>query len=124
MIETDELSTNLPNVFKTPDKSATSDMHKRYGNVIRVSNTARSNFSGVSAKPGARRYMSHGIAIMQSADNSTRMKTRPAIASSANRRAASRPSPSSLPAKRGMNAELKAPSPNRRRNRFGKRKAT
>ena len=28
-METDELSTNLPNEFKTPDIMATSDMHKR-----------------------------------------------------------------------------------------------
>ena len=28
-METDELSTNLPNELRTPDISATSDMHKR-----------------------------------------------------------------------------------------------
>ncbi len=28
-METDELSTNLPNEFSTPDISATSDMHSR-----------------------------------------------------------------------------------------------
>ena len=28
-IETDELSTNLPIEFRTPDSSATSDMHSR-----------------------------------------------------------------------------------------------
>ena len=30
-METEELSTNLPNELSTPDSRATSDMHSRYG---------------------------------------------------------------------------------------------
>ena len=62
-METDELSTNLPKVLSTPDSKATSDMHSRYGIVMRVSSTARSNFSGVALKPGARPYIRNGIVI-------------------------------------------------------------
>ena len=51
-------------------------------------------------------------------------KTRPDIASSAKARAASLPSPSRRLANSGTKAELKAPSPNSRRNRLGKRNAT
>ena len=122
--ETSELSTNLPNVFRTPDSSATSDMHSRYGKAMRDISTARSNFSTVSAKPGARTYISHGMPIMHRADRKMRMNVSPAIPSSAKARAASRPSPSSFLAKRGTKAALNAPSPNQRRKRFGKRKAT
>src|SRR5262245_29345701 len=86
--------------------------------------TARSNFSGFDAKPGASPYISHGMASMHSAASRSSTNTRPAIASSANCRAADGPSPSSRRANKGTKAELNAPSPNRRRNRFGKRNAT
>ncbi len=56
-METAELSTNLPIEFSTPDSNATTDMHSRYGMVMRVSSTARSNFSGVAPKP--RRQAQH-----------------------------------------------------------------
>ena len=123
-IETAELSTNLPSEFNTPDSSATSDMHTRYGMVMRVSSTARSNFSGVALKPGASPYIRNGMAISARMVIARITNSRPAMASSAKARAASLPSPSRRLANSGTKAELKAPSPNRRRNRLGKRKAT
>ena len=123
-IETDELSAKRPTELSAPDISATSDMHKRYGIVIRVSSTARSNFSGSASKPGASANIKNGIASSAMIVRISRTKSRPAIASSANVRADSLPSPSNFFAKIGTNAELNAPSPNRRRNRFGNRKAT
>ena len=48
----------------------------------------------------------------------------PAKACSAKSRAATRPSVASSPAKLGTKAALNAPSPNRRRNRLGRRSAT
>ncbi len=113
-----------PKALSAPESSATSDMHSRYGKAMRVSSTARSNFSGVPMKPGASAYMSHGMAISASAVTSRRTNRRPASASSAKERAACGPSPSRRLANNGTKAELKAPSPNRRRNRLGKRKAT
>ena len=86
-METAELSTNLPNEFSTPDSSATTDMQSRYGIVMRVSSTARSNFSGVASKPGAKPYMSSGMAISAMTVSASRMKTSPDSASSANTRA-------------------------------------
>jgi hypothetical protein len=91
---------------------------------MRVSSTARSNFSGVSLKPGARAYMSQGMAISASAVSSSSANRSPASASSANERAACGPSASRRPANMGTKAALNAPSPNRRRNRLGRRKAT
>ena len=92
--------------------------------VMRVSSTARSNFSGVALKPGARPYIRNGMAISAMMVSARITNTRPASASCANARAASLPSPSSFLANSGTNAELKAPSPNSRRNRLGKRNAT
>src|SRR3954452_19706441 len=43
-METEELSTNFPKVLSTPDIRGTSDMHNRYGSVMRVSSTARSHY--------------------------------------------------------------------------------
>ena len=91
---------------------------------MRVSSTARSNFSGIPLKPGASRYMSHGMAISASAVKRRSTNRSPASASSAKERAACGPSPSRRLANSGTNAELKAPSANSRRNRLGKRKAT
>ena len=64
------------------------------------------------------------MAISATMVSASRINTSPDIASSAKMRADSRPSVSSFLANSGTKAELKAPSPNRRRNRLGKRKAT
>ena len=123
-IDTAELSANLPNEFSTPDISATTDIHKRYGNMICVSRIASANFSGLSLKPGANKYISHGMATMPTTVTIASTNNSPASASSANACAESRPSPSMRLANSGMNAELNAPSPNNRRNRLGIRKPT
>ena len=52
--------------------------------VMRVSSTARSNFSGFSLKPGARPYIRNGMVISATMMMTRRMNTRPASASSAN----------------------------------------
>ena len=114
---------NFPTAFSAPDSSATSDMHNRYGNAIRDMVTARSNFSGSLVKPGAIRWMIHGIANIATIDRTTRIRASPDTASEANDRAASRPSPSRRLVNSGTNAAFMAPSPNQRRNRFGNRKA-
>ncbi len=55
-IETDALSAKRPSEFSTPDISATIDMQSRYGIVMRVSSTDKSNFCGTTSKPGAKPY--------------------------------------------------------------------
>jgi hypothetical protein len=42
-------------VLRMPPASATSDMKRMYGKVMRVRLTVRANFSGSSVKPGAER---------------------------------------------------------------------
>ena len=46
--------------------------------VMRVSSTARSNFSGFSLKPGARPYIRNGMVISAMMMIARRMNTRPA----------------------------------------------
>src|SRR5690625_3725243 len=91
---------------------------------MRVSSTASWNCSGSSVKPGAMTGMSQGMAARAMAVKISRPAARTAIASSANRFAASLPSSSSLAANSGTKAALNAPSAKRRRKRLGKRKAT
>ncbi len=86
--------------------------------------TPISNLSGVSAKPGAMRYMAQGMASSAMAVKAINVKSRTESASSAKRRAAVLPSPSSALAKSGTKAELNAPSANNLRKRLGNLNAT
>ena len=54
---------NFPMVFKIPDASATKDIKTKYGRVILVNNTAKSNFSGEPTKPGTKTIRAQGIII-------------------------------------------------------------
>src|SRR5215470_12848650 len=92
--------------------------------VMRVSSTARSNLSGLALNPGAKPSIRNGMVISARTVSAKMTNTSPASASSAKARAASLPSPSSFLANSGTKAELNAPSPNRRRNKLGNRKAT
>ncbi len=91
---------------------------------MRVSSTARSNRSGSSAKPGASTSITQGIRIWTASTNATRPATSTAWTSAANASAAFRPSASSAPANIGTKATVSAPSPVRRRKKFGSLKAT
>jgi hypothetical protein len=92
--------------------------------MTRVKSTVVSSFSGSSAKPGAISHSTrNGMNRMASADSAISAAISTESTSSAKRRAACGPSPSSSLAKSGMKAVLNAPSANSRRNRLGKRKA-
>ena len=100
-------------------------MHSRYGKAS-ASAAPRGRTSPGSAIEARRQAASSATAsrAWQRPTARAARTSSPASASSAKPRAASLPSPSSRLANNGTNAELKAPSPNRRRNRFGKRNAT
>jgi hypothetical protein len=51
-------------LLSRPPASATSDMKRMYGKVIRVSATVSSNFSASAAKPGAAIQTNTGAAAM------------------------------------------------------------
>ena len=91
---------------------------------MRVSSTASANFSGVVAKPGASTPITCGIKISAISVSSESQSIISVPMRSAISRAAARPSAANTPAKAGTKAALKAPSPNRRRNRLGSLSAT
>ena len=91
---------------------------------MRASSTVRANFAGMSAKPGAKTVITCGMKISPSAVNVPSQKTITAKASRAKSCAAAGPSAVSRPENSGTKAALKAPSPNRRRNRLGSLLAT
>ena len=55
-----------PSALSMPIDHATSETKIKYGNMIRVSSTVSSNFSGLDAKPAAKRKTSWGLNIMPS----------------------------------------------------------
>jgi hypothetical protein len=92
--------------------------------MMRVSSTVVSSLAGSSAKPGAISHSTrNGMNRMASAEIAISAAISTESTSSAKRRAASTPLPSSSLAKSGMKAVLNAPSAKSRRNKLGKRKA-
>ena len=91
---------------------------------MRANSTARSNFSGSSANPGAKRYIAHGMAICIAVQNTSRIAISTESTRSLKRLAASAPSSVRMRVKSGMKAAAKAPSANRRRKKLGSLNAT
>jgi len=75
---------NLPSEFSNPDMSETRDINNRYGKVIRDNKTARSNFSGFVAKPGANMNIIQGMVISIKITNIRSDQSKTAKACSAN----------------------------------------
>ena len=111
-------------VLRSPPCSAVSEMNKRYGKVMRVKVTTRSNLPGSASKPGAMSVISQGMNISPSSTNRNSAANRTENASSAKARSAGFPPSASAPEASGTKAALNAPSANRLRNKFGKRWAT
>src|SRR5258706_12960870 len=111
-------------VLSTPAASATREMKTMYGKVMRSICAVSANFSGSPAKPGAVRYTISGAAAMPSAAV-TRSATKSTVETqSTSARVSSGDCLLRYSARIGTKACEKAPSPNRRRRRFGMRKAT
>ena len=60
-----------PNVFSAPAAHATSDMHRMYGNIQRVSNVAKPNTAGVFRKPLAINTTRAGAVTTPSAETAS-----------------------------------------------------
>ena len=86
--------------------------------------TAASKLAGSRRSPPASSETSNGAAITPRMQVTSSVQTRTVATLSTRRRVASSPSRSRAKASVGTNAWLNAPSPNRRRNRLGMRKAT
>ena len=91
---------------------------------MRLRSTARSNFAGSAAKPGASAKVSQTMPISATTVTTISAAASTASDSSAKRRASSSPSLSWVLVKSGTKAEAKAPSAKRRRKRLGRRWAT
>ena len=84
----------------------------------------RATFSGFSIKPGARIVTTQGMHSSKIMVKRMRKKVSKEIALAANSTDLSRPEATSFEENRGTNADVKAPSANRLRNKFGNLKAT
>ena len=115
---------NRSSPFSTPDTRAARQISSRYGKVMRENVTARANLPGYSRKPGASTSITCGMKISPAMVSAPSQNAITARVSLANWRAGGWPSAASMPEKAGTKAALKAPSPNRRRNRLGRRRAT
>ena len=113
-------------VFSTPDAKAISDMHRMYGNITRVIQTAAPNSASRAAprSPLAMADTTQGAATMPTSVTSISAS----VSSSATRSSSVRTSSSDrllrAAPRIGTKACAKAPSANSRRSRFGMRKAT
>ena len=113
-------------VFSTPDAKAISDMHRMYGNITRVIQTAAPNSASRAAprSPLAMADTTQGAATMPTSVTSISAS----VSSSATRSSSVRTSSSDrllrAAPRIGTKACAKAPSANNRRSRFGMRKAT
>ncbi len=113
-----------PNMFSAPAAHATSDMHRMYGNIHRVSSVARSNTGGVFKKPLAISTTRAGAATTPSAETASTVQNSAEATCESSSRASSEPPVDCVWAKIGTKACENAPSANRRRSRFGRRNAT
>src|SRR6185369_7365101 len=111
-------------VLSTPAESATSDMKPMYGNIQRVISTAASKLCGCCWKPLASAQTMMGAAVTPRTQVASRAHASTVATLSISRWVAASPSLSLECASAGTKAWLNAPSPNRRRNRLGMRKAT
>ncbi len=111
-------------VFSTPADSATSDMKPMYGNIQRVMKTAASKPRGSCFNPLAIIQTNTGAAATPITQVSSKAQLKRVATRSISSLVAASPSLARLAASTGTNAWLNAPSANRRRNRFGMRKAT
>ena len=84
----------------------------------------RATFSASEAKPGAKTLTTRGIQSSKTRTNMIKIKVNKETALAAKRIDSSRPEETSLEEKSGTKAEVKAPSANRLRNKFGSLKET
>jgi hypothetical protein len=115
---------NLLRLFNIPLIIATSDINNKYGNVILVSNTAKSNCSGINVKPGAKIIITHGIKTSKIRVKPNKKKNITAKIFSANILAFFFPEDDNLAENIGTKAALNAPSPNNLLKKFGNLNAT
>ena len=86
---------------------------------MRHKSTVRATFSGLSIKPGARTLTTSGMHSSNKMVKTMRKNVNKDMALAANSTDLSRPEATSLEENNGTNAEVKAPSAKRLRNKFG-----
>ena len=84
----------------------------------------RATFSGSSINPGANTFTTSGMQSSNIITNNTRNAVNRDIAFAANSIDFSRPADTSFDENKGTNADVKAPSANKLRNKFGSLKDT
>ena len=100
------------------------EINNKNGKVILHKSIVNATFSGFSMKPGARIFTTKGMHSSNIIVNKIKKKVNNEIAFAANSTDLSRPEATSLEENRGTNADVKAPSAKRLRNKFGNLNAT